>query len=461
MYIGIGKKDITPQKPMTMMGYGDREHPSIGVHDPLFAYALYVENSDNLPFCWISVDVCIFGLDCASAIKKELSIKTGVNQKAIILQATHTHSGPDTFSIHTGTTVEEKEYYALLIEKISEAINEAKERKEKVTIEVREGKGSIGVNRRGLSKEVDDRLFLFTLLKTNNTPLATIMYYSCHLTTLGVENYLISADWLADVRNWGEKEYNIPFMFIQGAEGNVDPYTRGVLDMGDPDQAKGVSFEVMNTISNQLIGDLVETYKRAPLQLLTRAKLKRIEVTLPLRYGKLTQSQVEQKIDDWKQSFAQFLHIPKNEVAIDGSINEVIKKYIVKNKISAKEAAYYVAEQFAYTQFMWAYIDNKEHIDADLGTMTFPVSIVDLEKIALCAVPVEPLMTLNLVANKTIKEKNILFCGLSDGYVGYLPHSENYEEGDSPMLYETVSTIFASHAADELIEQVTKGLQLF
>jgi len=461
MYIGIASKDITPQYPMTMMGYGDREHPSVGVHDSLHAYALYVENERNLPFCWVSADLCLFGFDCASSIKKEVSKKTGVQEKAIILQGTHTHSGPDTFSIHTGTSQEEKHYYALLIDKISDAINEAIMNKEPVTIEVRQGWGSIGVNRRGLSKEVDDRLFLFTLLKTDTTPLATVMYYSCHLTSLGVENYLISADWIGGVRNWFEKEHRTPFMFIQGAEGNVDPYTRGVLDMSDPDQAKGVSFDVMQSIALKMIKDVKETYSSQPIQTVNHVEMKREEVTLPLRYGRLTDKQVEQKILDWERSFAQFLGLDASVILANLSMNEVIKKHIINNNIDEQVAAHYVAEQFAYTQFLWAYRDNKDHIDASTGTMTFPISIIGLKDIVLCTVPVEPLMTLNLVAKRTMKDKIVLFCGLSDGYFGYLPHEENYKEDDSSSLYETVSTIFAEQAARVLLEKVAKGLELF
>jgi hypothetical protein len=36
--------DITPQESVPLMGYGDRTHDSEGVHDPLFAYAWWLQS---------------------------------------------------------------------------------------------------------------------------------------------------------------------------------------------------------------------------------------------------------------------------------------------------------------------------------------------------------------------------------------------------------------------------------
>ena len=41
-------------------------------------------------------------------------------------------------------------------------------------------------------------------------------------------------------------------MFLQGAEGNVDPVCRGALDMADPDQAVGSSFQVLGETSRRM-----------------------------------------------------------------------------------------------------------------------------------------------------------------------------------------------------------------
>ncbi|MFA7019660.1 MAG: neutral/alkaline non-lysosomal ceramidase N-terminal domain-containing protein [Sphaerochaetaceae bacterium] len=453
MHIGIAFRDITPNVPMRMMGYGDRDHASEGVHDPLLVYVLFVKPSGAESFCWISADLCVFGPDSAKALKNEIAKKTGLTEHALILQGTHTHSGPDTYALHADESVEGKQYFQLLVKQISEAINEAQKSQKKATIMVRQGVGTIGVNRRGLDKPVDDRLFLLTLLDQNKQPFGTVMYYSCHLTALGVDNYLISSDWIGPVRQWFEKEHGMPFMYTQGAEGNVDPWTRGVLDMSDPDQAKGVSFKKLEEISKKMVGDVATTFAGNSTMFLENLTMKRAQIDVPLRYGGLSKEQFDEKLLAWKQGFASFLGLTIEEVPEDQRINEWIKKHSVAAKISAEETGKYVAEQFAYTQFLWAYRNNEAYIDRAAGTVKMPITVIDGGKIAFVPVPVEPLMDVNFAIKKRVAEKPILLCGLADGYFGYLPHGENFIEKDAETLYETVSSVFAPEAADIIISK--------
>ena len=50
----------------------------------------------------------------------------GVDENQIVIQGTHTHSGPDAFDLHLKRSAEEEHYYQLLIDGISNAIIEGK-----------------------------------------------------------------------------------------------------------------------------------------------------------------------------------------------------------------------------------------------------------------------------------------------------------------------------------------------
>ena len=453
MRLGIAWRDITPKSPMMMMGYGDRDHASEGVHDQLRAYALYVDPKDAAPFYWVSTDLCLFGPECAVAMKKVISNRLGIDERNIILQGTHTHSGPDTYALHIASRKNEQLYYDYFLDQITEAIKESIQMQRSGQIVVRQGTGSIGVNRRGLGKPMDNRLFLCTLEDENQNPFGTLLYYSCHLTSLGVDNYLLSSDWLGPVRNWFEDTQSIPLMYIQGAEGNVDPWTRGVLDMSDPDQAVGVSFEEMEQISARLIRDISPILTKEVDEILVFIQMTRTSVNVPLKFGKLTDAEFEEKIAAMKRGFAQFLDIDVDDVPEDQSINEVIKKHCVKNKISAELTEKYVAEQFTYTQFLWAYRKNRSFIDMKAGEISIPMAVIDAGPIAWIAIPVEPLMDVNLAIKKRVHDKTLLFCGLSDGYFGYLPDAGNFKEANADTLYETISTVFDSHASDVIVDK--------
>ena len=133
-------------------------------------------------------------------------------------------------------------------------------------------------------------------LKDQSGKAGVLFHYSCHLTSLGVDNYLISADWVGPVRAELEKERNIPFAFLQGAEGNIDPRTRGVLDMADPDQAKGISFDEMEVLSREAIGALKAALESKPLNTLDDFRFMSFSSELPLKFGPLTDLAVREKI---------------------------------------------------------------------------------------------------------------------------------------------------------------------
>lgn len=202
-----------------------------------------------------------------------------------------------------------------------------------------------------------------------------------------------------------------------------------------------------------MVGDVATTFAGDSTMFLENLTMKRAQIDVPLRYGGLSKEQFDEKLLVWKQSFASFLGLTIEEVPEDQRINEWIKKHSVAAKISAEETGKYVAEQFAYTQFLWAYRNNEAYIDRAAGTVKMPITVIDGGKIAFAAVPVEPLMDVNFAIKKRVAEKPILLCGLADGYFGYLPHGENFIEKDAETLYETVSSVFAPEAADIIISK--------
>src|SRR5262245_15853715 len=57
--LGVSQVNITPEQPVMMSGYDARKTPSTGVHDSLFASALYFSGKQNKALI-ISADVIGF-----------------------------------------------------------------------------------------------------------------------------------------------------------------------------------------------------------------------------------------------------------------------------------------------------------------------------------------------------------------------------------------------------------------
>ena len=448
----IAYEDITPAESVPLMGYGDRTHNSEGVYDPLFAYAWWIEPLGQEPLVWIVLDLCLFSVASAGRLAQDIAKPSGVAPDRIFLSTTHTHSGPDTQFISTEQAPWARRYYQLLVESCAGAVGSARSRAFPGRIEVRTGDSGLGVNRRDEGSAIDSRVVILSLVDEAGKERGFLFHYSCHLTVLGVDNYQISSDWLAPVRDRLQKDLGVPVMYLQGAEGNVDPVSRGALDMADPDQAMGSSFEVLE----ELAGGMVDALLRARGSE-TRARAEDLAVStrmlaLPLRYGPLSREQVQGKLDNWRKKFAGFLETSKDAIPEDWSINATIKEKARDKGLGEAETRRWVAEQFTYVSFLNIYKKGGETIDPGKGEIHCPIAVLDFGSVTFLGAPMEVLLDVAFDWQRRLPDRIALVCGLFGGWTGYLPHKRNYEEPQADQLYETVSTMFAPGASLELLE---------
>jgi hypothetical protein len=286
-----------------------------------------------------------------------------------------------------------------------------------------------------------------------------LFHYSCHLTVLGVENYLISADWLGPVRTKLQKELGIPVMFLQGAEGNVDPVSRGALDMADPDQAVGSSFEVMEQLAERMSSGLRSGRNSKTVSTLVRGRVESRTVSLPLRYGGLTPDQVQEKLEKWKQKFSAFLEIAPEEVPESSIVNAMVKEQSRKKNLDAEQTRRWVTEQFTYASFLSIYKTGGEMIDGNKGKVHCPIHLLDFGPVNILGIPMEVLLDVAFDWRQRFPDRIALIAGLFGGWIGYLPHKNTFQEPLAAQLYETVCTMFAPEASIQLLEEAEQMIR--
>ena len=448
----IAYAEITPVESVPLMGYGDRTHNSEGVHDPLFAYAWWLEPSGQEPVVWIVLDLCLLSVASAGRLAQDISEGTGGDPDRIMVSTTHTHSGPDTMFIGKDGVPWAARYYPRLVEACTDAVRCARSGAFPGRIEVRTGKSELGVNRRDTGFPIDPRVVLLSLIDEAGKERGFLFHYSCHPTVLGVDNYLISADWIGPVRERLQQDLGVPVMYLQGAEGNVDPVSRGALDLADPDQAFGSSFVVLGELARHMIDALQQARNSEIRATLEDLSVKTQTVTLPLRYGGLNREQVQEKTEQWKEGFARFLEIPRQEVPEDWSINALIKQQARRKNLGEGEIRKWVSEQFTYTSFLDIYVIDGDTIAAEKGEVSCPVAILDFGALKFLGVPMEVLLDVAFDWQRRFPDRIALICGLFGGWIGYLPHKSDHEEPQAGQRYETVSTMFAPDASLKLLE---------
>lgn len=90
---GTGMVDITPQAGVHLAGGVGRLRPAQTVLDPLYAKAIVFE-AGGRKICLVSLDVTIITQEYSDRIRRESARRYGLDERAIMVHATQTHSAP-------------------------------------------------------------------------------------------------------------------------------------------------------------------------------------------------------------------------------------------------------------------------------------------------------------------------------------------------------------------------------
>jgi hypothetical protein len=232
--VGFAKRDITPQSPTPMWGYGDRHAMlSQGVSDPLFAKAVVLEVGDER--------LAIVGMDIGRGpttammeqIRKAVVEKAGVGH--VMISGSHTHHGPvieltDHEGFGKGKFDDAVAYAKRLPELLTEAIVEAKNNVVPARIGVAKKNLELNRNRhtKRTPKPTDPMLAVIRLDDLAGKPIALITNFAAHPVTLDTMMLQFSADYPGAMQNRVEKTLGTNCVFMQGAAGDLSP-NRGQL----------------------------------------------------------------------------------------------------------------------------------------------------------------------------------------------------------------------------------------
>jgi len=94
---GVSRVDITPQEPIWLAGYASRNHEAEGAIHPLWVKALALQDAEAHKAVLITSDVLGFPKEMAERICSRVQERLGLERAQIMLNSSHTHSGPVLF----------------------------------------------------------------------------------------------------------------------------------------------------------------------------------------------------------------------------------------------------------------------------------------------------------------------------------------------------------------------------
>ncbi len=424
LQVGVAKVDITPPFSVPYLAFTPRHGYFHGVHDPLYARAVVVENGDTA-MAIIAADMIgysdiPFGENgsVAQELGKRVEAATGILASHVLLSATHAHSTPDASWISRMDEVPAVEtWYEAHLDQLASAVAIAARNKESCVLKVGSGDGrGISWNRRIWGKDgglyswdrkpsdheivdwgANDHevgVWLFESVATQQ-PVAVLVNFACHPTTVQVQP-LVSADFPGLATRIMDDALGSTTLFLQGMCGNVRPvYT----DDGFRDVRRyGVA------LAGTALGVVGRLMQRATPHVGSEIRMLSDRILIPAR-------------DDAPDEAPLLERAAKSDHVAQTAADESVRRRAQVEARNARETLRMIDLARRFPQ---------------MGADVWACRVGDA---AIAALPGEPFVEFGLQLKERSPASHTLTLGYTGHYIGYLPTHEAYERGGYEVSY--------------------------
>lgn len=245
---GVARVVITPVESLWMAGYASRDHPSEGVLHDLWSKALVIEDSKGKKAVLITNDLVSIPKNISDRIRDRIGAKYGLTRSQIIINCSHTHSGPvlynafsNSYPLNADQLNKVKAYSEKLENQIVALVGQAIGSMVPAQIFAQNGVTRFQVNRRnnveGLSNQINDLKgpndYAVPVIKVQDEAgklMAVAFGYACHATVLSI--YQFSGDYPGFAQIELEKLHpGVTALFFQGAGADQNPLPRRTIPL--------------------------------------------------------------------------------------------------------------------------------------------------------------------------------------------------------------------------------------
>ncbi|MBI3207723.1 MAG: neutral/alkaline non-lysosomal ceramidase N-terminal domain-containing protein [Candidatus Solibacter usitatus] len=241
---GMARMDITPARAIWMSGYANRNKPSEGVAQKLWAKALVMEEK-RVKTVIVSSDLIGLPRAVSDVVAARVAKAYGIDRAHLLLNSAHTHSGPavrpnlDTmyFDIKNADRQVLDEYALQLVENLVTVVGAAIADLAPARMAIGHGTAGLGANRRVLSPTgvrfgvhkpgpVDHDVPVISVRSPEGKLRGVMFAYACHNTTLGGDFYQIHGDYAGYAQAEVESRHpgaTAMFLLLCGADQNPEP----------------------------------------------------------------------------------------------------------------------------------------------------------------------------------------------------------------------------------------------
>jgi neutral ceramidase len=454
---GVGRVGITPPLTAPHASWGAQVHvlPD-GVDADLWATALVVDDGVTMA-AWIDLDLVIVSRQESDAVREAVAAALEIPAQAVRVSVTHNHAGPPPSAwnwTRQGQAALDG-YYALLSEYAAGAARMARASLRPAHVAVGSGASQVAVNRREIAPDgrpvtgvnqdgpIDPEVFVLRIDDVEGGPLAAVVGYTMHPTTLGPANRLISPDWPGHLKRTVEAITGATCLFAQGATGNIGPGPDGFTD--DVRVARRLGAHVGCEAARVYFGlDLPAVRHRhervwesgAPLGKWTREPLPEPEPVVQVMSREVMLPLIEQPpVSDARARVDE----------AQRRLDELKERAAPATEI---EAATFAAKRANMTLSRAQTYGGRE---------TFPVALhlLQIGPAVLAGIEGEPFAEIGLSIKAGSPWPATWFGGYTGGWAGYIPTPDAYPQGG----YEVETSPFAPEAAGLVVAETIAALE--
>lgn len=421
---GAARIKLEPPVGLAMVGYGSRVGRSSGVHDELAAQAIVFAHDAGKAgsigkVAIVGVDLLAIGVRIADEIRAIVAAKSDLSADAILIGATHTHSGPMFNLFATPRAVakvgseRDLDWERALPDKIANAILSANANLQPASLCAAKVPFTLGTNRRLLRADgriqlaanhagmSDREANILEVRGADSHPIAFVLNYPCHGVVLCEDNLLYSRDWpgfAMDALEMNGRHNPRPIsIFLQGATGNIDPRSRG-------------SFEVAREHGDRLAHDALAALGASRELSPGPIAARRVPVSVPLK-------------DLAKEITAARGCVVQTQASLDvhcGGEGRQLKRLRDHH-----------AQSLADLQALDALQEQNRRdrrVNQERGELATSLTILAIGDIAFVGVPGELFVELGLALRNNRHFAQTFVVGYCNDFIGYLPTRDAYAE---------------------------------
>ena len=303
---GFSEAQLTTDGELPLAGYGSAARrtlltqgykyatwfkPSTGVHDPVRVKTM-VLLSGSKKLVFVSLDLAAVTAEMYQDLVRVLKA-LGYDRDAILIAATHTHSGPGTLSdrfLWEALAADRFQpgYYATVRERIALSVAEAEHAAQPAELfTVSFSAQGMQRNRRHRDGWFDPTANLLLARSRSGAWLGALVNFAVHGTALNARNLELSADLPGAIERELQEQLHAPVLFINGAEGDVSPAEGGF--HGIENLSRSFAQQAMQAIA-----------KAKPVQPIWSARTSTVELGDPaVTIGACLSASWHRHIGDW------------------------------------------------------------------------------------------------------------------------------------------------------------------